>query len=110
MRIRKFNLRSSLLSLLGPADTPTAAPAQVDHVRQAMSEALGPDGQARFVVLATRIRCARDVMALWHLRADLMAALAALRGEAAARAQLAKVTAAFDGLLPPGLLPRRPGA
>ena len=44
---------------------------------------------------------------LWYLRGDLMAALAAIQGEAAAREKVAGITRMFQGLLP-GSLNSRP--
>ena len=44
-----------------------------------------------------------DIQALWYLRGDLMAALAAMHGEVAARQKVAAVTQMFQGLLPNGL-------
>jgi hypothetical protein len=40
---------------------------------------------------------------LWYLRGDLMAALAAMHGEVAARQRIAAITAMFHGLVPESL-------
>jgi len=67
---------------------------------------LGEDGPTRFPQIIRRIRYADDIQALWYLRGDLMAALAALHGEAAARQRVASITDQFQGLLPRGQMSR----
>jgi hypothetical protein len=68
-----------------------------------MLAALGEAGSKHFPQITRRIRYANDVQALWYLRGDLMAALAAMHGEMAAREKVAGVTDMFRGLLPSGL-------
>jgi hypothetical protein len=68
-----------------------------------MLQLLGETGHKHFPQVTRRIRYASDVQALWYLRGDLMAALAAMHGEGAARKQVATVTDMFRGLLPNGL-------
>jgi hypothetical protein len=105
MRWLKPNLRSSIYGLLGNALPPSESVLEsgLDDIREAMLQLLGEAGVKRFVLVTRRIRYASDVQALWYLRGDLMAALAAMHGEAAARKQIATVTAMFRGLLPNGL-------
>lgn len=77
-----------------------------EDVREAMLASLGPAGPRHFPAITRRIRYANDIHALWYLRGDLMAALASMHGEAAARQKMASISAQFRGLLPGGLSSR----
>jgi hypothetical protein len=72
-----------------------------------MLDLLGAQGPKQFPTLVRRIRYATDIQALWYLRGDLMAALAALHGERTAREKVASISDMFTGLLP-GSLQSRP--
>ncbi|MES3003731.1 MAG: hypothetical protein V4787_23775 [Pseudomonadota bacterium] len=74
-----------------------------EDIRDRMLAMLGDCASTRFPQITWRIRYAGDIIALWYLRGDLMAALSAMHGEAIARDQLDEVTRMFDGLLPNGL-------
>ena len=74
-----------------------------EEIREAMLGVLGPSGQKSFPNVARRLRYANDIQALWYLRGDLMAALAALYSESVAREKIAGITDQFQGLLPGGL-------
>ena len=105
MRWFKPNIRSSLYGLLsGPSES------RLDHaedgIRESMLSLLDAAGAKEFSHVVRRIRYADDLQALWYLRGDLMAALAASRGEAEARELLASITDQFQGLLPRGLSSR----
>lgn len=54
-------------------------------------------------------RCwlATDIAALWYLRSNLMAALAASHGETAARDSISRITFLFQGHQPGGALRNR---
>lgn len=87
-----------LLGLLGrsPAST-LAAPSQLDAIQDSMLEALGEAGAARFPKIVRRVtEAGDDVHALWYLRGDLMAALAALHGESIARELLEEISEQFE--------------
>lgn len=104
------NLRSSIYGLLGH---PTAASDSeledsLESIRAAMLELLGPQ-QPQFAAVMRRIRYAGEVQGLWYLRGDLMAAVATVHGEGAAREQMRQITNMFRGLVPAGLH-SRPGA
>ena len=105
MRWLKPNLRSSIYGLLGHPRTPSESVLEnsTEDIREAMLALLGDNGPKRFPQITRRIRYANDIQALWYLRGDLMAALAAMHGEMAAREKVASVTAQFQGLLPSGL-------
>ena len=101
--------KNSLFGLLGnpPAPSESVLESGIDDIREAMLGALGPDGAKHFSQLTRRIRYSDDVQALWYLRGDLMAALASMYGERAARERMAAITDQFQGLLP-GSLTSRP--
>ncbi|MBA3772775.1 MAG: hypothetical protein H0X13_09910 [Ramlibacter sp.] len=105
MRWLKPNLRSSIYGLLGNPVVPSASILEngMEDVRESMLAALGESGPKHFPQVTRRIRYANDIQALWYLRGDLMAALAAMHGEMAAREKVSCVTRQFDGLLPNGL-------
>lgn len=75
-----------------------------DGVRQAMLEALGDPVPGNCAGLGLRIKCATDMQHLWHLRSELMLALALSRGEASAAQAVARITPLFDQGLPRGLV------
>lgn len=103
MRWFKPNLKSSLYALLGHDAEPAPANSSVDCVRSAMLALLGEHGQSDHTKLVQRLRYAAEPQALWYARSELMAALAAIHGEAQARKQVEGLTPLFGGLLPPGL-------
>lgn len=78
----------------------------MEDIRESMLLVLGDAGPKHFPQLTRRVRYANDIQALWYLRGDLMGALAAVHGEAAARQKIASITAMFQGLLPGGLSSR----
>lgn len=108
MRWFKPNLRS-VYGLLGnpPAPTESILETGTEDIREAMLALLGETGTKRFPHVTRRVRYANDIQALWYLRGDLMAALAALHGESAAREKVQRITEMFHGLLP-GSLSSRP--
>ena len=78
----------------------------IGEIQEAMLQALGDTGMKRFPSVSRRIQYAPDLQALWYLRGDLMAALAALQGEAHARASIQDISEQFGGLLPRGMSTR----
>jgi hypothetical protein len=105
MRWLKPNLRSSIYGLLGNPLPPSDSILEngTEDIRESMLSVLGEEGPKHFPQITRRIRYANDIQALWYLRGDLMAALAAMHGEMAARQKVASVTQQFQGLLPNGL-------
>lgn len=105
MRWLKSGLRNSIYGLLGNPSPPTDSilESSTEEIREAMLGVLGDSGQRSFPNVARRLRYASDVQALWYLRGDLMAALAALYSETVAREKIAGITSQFHGLLPGGL-------
>jgi hypothetical protein len=105
MRWIKPSLRSSIYGLLGNPMPPSESLLEnsSEDIREAMLHLLGPQGPKAHPQLTRRIRYANDIQALWYLRGDLMAALAASYGEVAAREKIQSITNMFKGLLPGGL-------
>ena len=109
MRFFKATLRNSIYGLLGNPVAPSDSilESSAEDIREAMLSLLGDGGTRQFANVTRRIRYANDIQGLWYLRGDLMAALAALHGEAQARQQVHQITRMFNGLLP-GSLNSRP--
>lgn len=109
MRWFKGSIRSSIYGLLGNPVAPSDSVLETstEDIREAMLALLGESGTKQFANVTRRIRYANDIQGLWYLRGDLMAALAATQGEAAARQQVRQITQMFQGLLP-GSLNSRP--
>jgi hypothetical protein len=78
----------------------------IEDIRESMLFVLGDAGAKEFPQTTRRIRYATEIKDLWYLRGDLMAALAKLEGEVAAREKIASINAQFQGLLPGGLSSR----
>jgi hypothetical protein len=73
------------------------------EVRQAMLDSLGDPLSPACSGLRSRIQGANDLQNLWHLRGDLMQALALMRGESRAADELGQITRLFETGLPQGL-------
>lgn len=109
MRFFKGTLRNSIYGLLGNPVTPSDSVLETgtEDIREAMLALLGQAGTKQFANVTRRVRYANDIQALWYLRGDVLAALAATQGEMTARQKIQQVTRMFDGLLP-GSLTSRP--
>lgn len=109
MRWFKGSIRTSIYGLLGNPVAPSDSVLETgtEDIREAMLALLGQAGTKQFANVVRRVRYANDVQALWYLRGDLMAALAATQGEAAARQKVQQITRMFQGLIP-GSLTSRP--
>ena len=105
MRWFKHNLRSSIYGLLGNPVSPSESTLEIssEEIRDSMLSVLGEAGQKSYPHVTRRIRFASDIHALWYLRGDLMAALAALHSESVAREKVSSISHMFQGLLPSGL-------
>jgi hypothetical protein len=102
-------VRNSIYGLLGHAPAPTDSVLEdgTEDIREAMLGLLGEAGIKSFPPLTRRIRYAADIQSLWYLRGELMGAMAALHGEATARAKMQEISEMFQGLLP-GSMTSRP--
>ena len=90
MRWLKPSIRQSIYGLLGHSTEPSASTLEngTEDIREAMLVLLGDVGPKRFPHVTRRVRYANDIQALWYLRGDLMAALAAMHGESKARQKI----------------------
>jgi len=109
MRWFKGSLRQSIYGLLGNPVLPSESvlDSGTEDIRETMLSLLTEAGGRQFANVTRRVRYANDIQALWYLRGDLLAALASVHGEMAAREKLQRVTRMFHGLLP-GSLNSRP--
>jgi hypothetical protein len=104
MGLFKFNLKSSVLALLRPADiAPSELQDRTEDVRGAILAAMGEFGEKNYPGIIRHVRYANDAQGLWYARGDVMKVLAAVFGETIAREKLAAISEKFQGLLPSGL-------
>jgi hypothetical protein len=108
MRWFKPNLRGSFYALFSTSypSGNTESAAGVEDVRDAMLAMLAEIGEDPAPQLTRRMRYASDIQSLWYLRGDLMAALANVIGEVAAREKITSLTDMFREMLPEGLRSR----
>jgi hypothetical protein len=100
----KTNLRNSLFGRLPAADlTASTLEDRTDEIRQVMLAAMGEFGEKHYPKIVLRVRYAQDPQALWYARGDVMAVMAALQGETAARQKVYDINDMFRGLLPSSL-------
>lgn len=78
----------------------------LNHIRDAMLDCLRRAGSNVHQSVERRITYANNLQDLWYLRGDVMAAIATMDGEAAARKKIAQISDMFKGLLPKGLTTR----
>jgi len=105
MQQRKLKLKSTFFGLFGygSATLEVTPSEQLEQLRAAMLDTLGDAGCESHVKLARKLQYADDVQALWYARSELMAALAAMEGEARARKELDRLTGLFKKVLPKGM-------
>jgi hypothetical protein len=103
MRWFKPGLRHSLSAFLGPQASPDPAEA-LEPVRRALLDALGEHGARSHPQLRRRLAYLADAQALWHARADVVAALSQVHGEAKAVETVQRLSPLFEGLLPRSLM------
>ncbi len=103
MRWIKPSLRHSISAMLGN-DVRKHSPELLEPVRQAMLSALGEAGAKANPRLKHRLMYVHDPHALWYARAEMVAVLSQLHGEAKAVDVVRSLTPIFNGLLPKGLI------
>lgn len=81
---------------------------QLEAIRQAMLDSLAGTGVVPSGQIERCILFACDAESLWYLRPELLREIATLRGEAAARRHIDRISAMFTGLLPGALNMCRP--
>ena len=96
-----------LLGIPGPGSSPRVGEHQLGRIRSAMLAVLQVHGGHSVQRVAQRVRFAADMESLWYLRQDVMLALSAIDGEAAARRQMKAINGMFKGGLPGSMGPRR---
>ena len=103
MRLIKPGLRNSISALLG-TEVRKASPEALEPVRQAMLGVLGDEGSRLYPQLSRKLRSLHDAHALWYARAEMVAALSAMHGEAKAVTMVQSLTPVFKGLVPKSLM------
>ena len=103
MRWFKPGLRNSLSALLGP-DLPRDSHEALEPVRQAMIDVLGTEGARLNPALCSRLKYLHDAHALWYARAEVVATLSRLHGEAEAVQRVQRLNPVFQGLVPSSLI------
>lgn len=88
-------------------------PGALTDIRRTMLEALvlrddGAPPSSSALRLHYRLQACEELTALWYLRSDLMQLLSARDGERAARHEIDRISALFNGLLPSGHSGRAP--
>jgi hypothetical protein len=108
MRWKASNLVSGMHALLSKHSESESLRTieALDDIRQAMLDELRTQTTQNHPLVQMRVNDASDIQDLWYLRGDLMAAIAASDGEAAARQKLAHISEMFRGLVPRGLSSR----
>lgn len=103
-RLSKFV--TTFAGLLGAAETSLDATGQLEDIRHAMLASMSdvPAGTLGLEKTWGAIARAGAAQSLWYLRSDLLALLAAHRGEVAARTDLENITQMFRGAVPESLL------
>ena len=102
MRWFKPGLRNSIYALLGP-DSGKDSPESLEPVRDAMLAMLGEEGALANPELSRKLRYVQDAQTLWYARAEMVAVLSQLHGEALAVHRVQSLSPAFQGLLPKSL-------
>jgi hypothetical protein len=103
MRWFKPGLRNSLSALLGP-DLARDYSEMLEPVRQAMLDTLGTEGARANPGLVRRLKFLHDAHALWYARAEVVATLSRIHGEALAVHRVQALSPLFQGLIPQALI------
>jgi hypothetical protein len=103
MRWFKPSIRNSMSALLSP-DARKDSPESLEPVREAMLAALGEDGAKVNPQLTRKLKYLHDAHALWFARAEMVAVLSQLHGEALAVHRVQSLSPVFQGLVPKSLM------
>jgi hypothetical protein len=110
MRWFKPSIRNSISALLSPEVHQDPGEA-LEPVRKAMLDVLGEDGAQINPQLTRRLKYLHDPHALWFARAEMVAVLSQIHGEALAVHRVQSLSPIFQGLVPKSLIdsgrPRR---
>jgi hypothetical protein len=99
MRWAKTSLRNSFFGWMANEAVPEASD-DLEVIRKAMLQTLDQGGGDTHTAIERKLLFAHDVDQLWYARPELMNALAATRGEAAARACMDDITRLFQSRNP----------
>ena len=103
MRWFKPSIRNSISALLSP-DVHQDPGEALEPVRKAMLDVLGEDGAQINPDLTRRLKYLHDPHALWFARAEMVAALSQIHGEALAVHRVQSLSPVFQGLVPRSLI------
>lgn len=103
MRWFKPGIRNSISALLSP-EARRDSPESLEPVRAAMLEVLGEDGAKANPQLTRKLKYLHDANALWFARAEVVAVLSQLHGEALAVHRVQNISPVFQGLVPRSLI------
>jgi len=103
MRWFKPGIRNSISALLSP-ETRKDSPESLEPVREAMLAVLGEDGAKVNPQLTRKLKYLHDAHALWFARAEMVAVLSQLHGEALAVHRVRSLSPVFQGLVPKSLI------
>lgn len=103
MRWFKPGIRNSISALLSP-EVRKDSPESLEPVREAMLAALGEEGAKANPELTRKLRYVRDAHGLWYARAEMVAVLSRLHGEALAVHRVQSLSPVFQGLIPKSLM------
>ncbi len=103
MRWFKPSIRNSISALLSPEVHQEPGEA-LEPVRKAMLDVLGEDGAQINPQLTRRLKHLHDPHALWFARAEVVAVLSQIHGEALAVHRVQSLSPIFQGLVPKSLI------
>jgi hypothetical protein len=103
MRWFKPSIRNSISALLSPEVHQDPGEA-LEPVRKAMLDVLGEDGAQINPQLTRRLKHLHDPHALWFARAEVVAVLSQIHGEALAVHRVQSLSPIFQGLVPKSLI------
>lgn len=103
MRWFKPSIRNSISALLSPEVHQDPGQA-LEPVRKAMLDVLGEDGAQINPQLTRRLKYLHDPHALWFARAEMVAVLSQIHGEALAVHRVQSLSPVFQGLVPKSLI------
>lgn len=103
MRWFRPSIRNSISALLSPEVHQDPGEA-LEPVRKAMLDVLGEDGAQINPQLTRRLKYLHDPHALWFARAEMVAVLSQIHGEALAVHRVQSLSPVFQGLVPKSLI------
>ena len=99
MRWAKTSLRNSFFGWMAN-ETVAESSDDLEVIRKAMLQTLEQGGGDTHTTIERKLLFAHDIDQLWYARPELMNALSATKGEAAARACMDDITRLFEARIP----------